>query len=1262
MAILIGVCGILIIALGMLGPVYIESQKENWGSELNEHIENIEESVLNNFSIKQAKTLFELEEVKSKVKNKLVDIPSQFSLKDSLLSLQFPGDYSVIIEDSSGELVYWNYESISGSNFLLDDYYRPGETYFISNTIFEFLTVYDTLESNYGKLIIAVYLPIEKNYSIQNKYYKELSLTQKLSAQFGVEFEINYNRNSSLSRDGRKHSVPILNNDNNKIAVATFVKPMRDVELKNIENIFDVIQSILTAFVLILVGILLIKFLGYTDYLLVRFVILFAYIIFFRYALHWLNFSALFNNWELSNSKYFSSLFGYGIVDSPFELFVTLIFASTAIFYLFKYSVLYLNKINYSKSWLKFIGISVVFIALYFLSERGLGASIKSVIFDSSLRYYKEDSLFPNFIEAFMLLNILLLGMIVFVGSLSFLIIIFKNFPDKIRNGYGYLTMFVIFQVVGILFDVIQKEPQGSPIFRILFILLHFIFLLFILRNKSFKFTYFFGYAFASSLLVILLLGQYNSLIEKESLRKSAYNLTRQNAELLRFAVYETLVEAITDRETVQSFKSEHVNPNAVAFKFWSNSILQKEALGSSVTLLDANHNSIGSFNFRFRKSLQVDWHEYSEELSDLHEIKIFEESIIYSDNKIIRGIATVEDVEGVLGYVTVSVLYDLTSLNLPNAPEFLSSDAGYINDTIDFSKLKIFDFHNGTLINSLSNYSLGENEIIAILDADFNEYGEAWLEVSINNENHLMFILKREQDNISRVLAVALKEKELSWGLFDFFKIFFVHLLIIVVVFLIYLGVKLTKTEKVKYTFATKLLLSFILISLIPLILVSFFFRTVTTAKNDSAIEYKLDKRAASVEDYLKTYLTESNANLNAISEKATKDLGIDFTLYKDYKFIYSSNNQYYLVGLIPKILSPDAYDYLFVNGSNETVLKEQIESYSFNALYYKTSLLGEFHVIKITDAFNKIMLPLSGQEVDVYIFVSYFVALIIILVLGFILTNQISKPISDLKNATRSVASGDLNVEVKSKTRDEVSELVTGFNYMVKELKRSQAELAEFERETAWKEMAKQVAHEIKNPLTPMKLSVQQLIAAFNDKSPKFDELFKKVTNTVINQIETLKNIASEFSSFARMPNPKIEKVNLNELIKEAVDLFTDEKAVVSFQAGNQVDLNVDRDQLRRVFINLIRNSIQANATNVDLSLEKVDSIIWILIKDNGVGIPEEIRDKIFENEFSTKTQGMGLGLAMAKKTIENYNGEISISDSSFRGTTILIKLPII
>ena len=218
-----------------------------------------------------------------------------------------------------------------------------------------------------------------------------------------------------------------------------------------------------------------------------------------------------------------------------------------------------------------------------------------------------------------------------------------------------------------------------------------------------------------------------------------------------------------------------------------------------------------------------------------------------------------------------------------------------------------------------------------------------------------------------------------------------------------------------------------------------------------------------------------------------------------------------------------------------------------------------------------------------------------------------------------------------------------------MTKELQKNQIELAELERENAWKEMAKQVAHEIKNPLTPLKLSVQQLIATFRDKSDKFDS------------VENLSSIATEFSRFAKMPSLKLESVNLLHVLKDTLNLFSEER--IDFKLNSEVEnavIETDVNQFRRMIINLIRNSIQAEATEVIIQVKSVDNNFVLLFSDNGRGISGKNKDKIFEPSFTTKKKGMGIGLKLIKRFLEGINGNIILLETSENGTTFKITIP--
>jgi nitrogen fixation/metabolism regulation signal transduction histidine kinase len=183
---------------------------------------------------------------------------------------------------------------------------------------------------------------------------------------------------------------------------------------------------------------------------------------------------------------------------------------------------------------------------------------------------------------------------------------------------------------------------------------------------------------------------------------------------------------------------------------------------------------------------------------------------------------------------------------------------------------------------------------------------------------------------------------------------------------------------------------------------------------------------------------------------------------------------------------------------------------------------------------------------------------------------------------------------------------------------------------------------------------------MASFRDKSKNFDSIFEKVSNTLLNQIENLNLIASEFSRFAKMPSIKLEEVDLISIARDSINLFIDEKIKIDFETNlSSAIIEADINQLRRLMINLIRNSIQAGATNVNINILSENGHFSILVKDNGSGIPEQFRDKIFDSSFTTKEKGMGLGLKLARRFLEGINGNISLFESSGKGTIFKITL---
>ena len=287
---------------------------------------------------------------------------------------------------------------------------------------------------------------------------------------------------------------------------------------------------------------------------------------------------------------------------------------------------------------------------------------------------------------------------------------------------------------------------------------------------------------------------------------------------------------------------------------------------------------------------------------------------------------------------------------------------------------------------------------------------------------------------------------------------------------------------------------------------------------------------------------------------------------------------------------------------------------------------------------------------------------------IIAFLLSNYITSSLQKIAVRMKGVNPAAKNEPIEWTSNDEIGALVYEYNRMLFEVEKSVEKLAETEREIAWREMAKQVAHEIKNPLTPMKLRVQHLQRSWDPSDPNFIEKLNVFAGAMIEQIDTLSNIATEFSHFAKMPKASEEAVDVYTTLKGCVDLFTNTPGV-SVGLGPETPVKAiilaDREGLVRVFNNLIKNGIQAIPDGregiVDCSLHVIDKRVVVKICDNGSGIPDEMLGKIFQPNFTTKTQGTGLGLAMVKNIVNIANGTISFETNEETGTCFELSFPL-
>lgn len=284
---------------------------------------------------------------------------------------------------------------------------------------------------------------------------------------------------------------------------------------------------------------------------------------------------------------------------------------------------------------------------------------------------------------------------------------------------------------------------------------------------------------------------------------------------------------------------------------------------------------------------------------------------------------------------------------------------------------------------------------------------------------------------------------------------------------------------------------------------------------------------------------------------------------------------------------------------------------------------------------------------------------------IVSYFLSNYITKSLQKIVLKIKGIQLNQLDEKLHWDKNDEIGVLVDAYNSMIEKLKLSTEKLAKSERQSAWREMAKQVAHEIKNPLTPMKLSVQHLERSIAKDPDKSDQIIHDFKIKMIQQIDLLSNIATEFSNFAELPKATFQKVDVLKIISSTVSLFKNSTCEIYIECDKDADFIsfADEHQLIRVFNNLIKNSIQSfnKVGTITIRLLINDRFINIEFEDDGMGISKENKIKIFEPNFTTKSNGKGLGLAMVDQIIKLHNGNIKLRSSSKKGTCFLIQLPL-
>jgi signal transduction histidine kinase len=591
-----------------------------------------------------------------------------------------------------------------------------------------------------------------------------------------------------------------------------------------------------------------------------------------------------------------------------------------------------------------------------------------------------------------------------------------------------------------------------------------------------------------------------------------------------------------------------------------------------------------------------------------------------------------------------------------------ISSESSSLHHLDNYSIAK---YHNKRLVSQFGTYNY-PNSLIGLYKSNPKHLAN----FNLNGYNHLIQYKSKNDVVVLSNITITTMDTITSFS-----YLFCLFGLLLLPIYMRYYSISITLKS-----LALSSKIQFTLISIVVVALVVSAISSGIFIKNQysSFSELTLKEKVHSIDEELASFINkeknlsiqENGSLLNYQLMGLSKIFKTDINIYDNKGFLISTSRpNVFNSGLLSEQINPLAKKELILLDKSEFIHTENIGNLNYNSAY--APLYNKYG-----KTIGFINLQHFGQQEEVehqiqqflMSIISVFVLLIACsVIIAIFAASWITNPLHMIQSYLSNIHLGRSNQYINYSKNDEIGALVKSYNKKIDELEYAAQQLAQSERESAWRDMAKQVAHEIKNPLTPMKLSVQHLVRSFDPNDDRAQEKINRVCQSLVEQIDALTKIANEFSNFAKMQKAEFNSIDIVSLITNSAELFREGNQIdILLNGPEQCIINGDKDQLLRVFNNLIKNSCQAissieNGTiNIDIQLD--NSIVKIAVKDNGVGIPEIQQSKIFVPYFTTKSTGSGIGLAMVKQIIENHKGIIYFESEVNKGTTFTVELPII
>jgi len=544
------------------------------------------------------------------------------------------------------------------------------------------------------------------------------------------------------------------------------------------------------------------------------------------------------------------------------------------------------------------------------------------------------------------------------------------------------------------------------------------------------------------------------------------------------------------------------------------------------------------------------------------------------------------------------------------------------------------------------------------------------WASFRDGNRSYRSFYFRHE----GKLYSLYTREKGLRARAVDFLKLLaFEILLVLALVLPAALASRRLSFRNVLRSFSNRVYASFFAIALVPLLLFTIFtrglFDRIFTGRFVEEAALHAGFARSIMEDFI--FLQDgSRPGLPSPPEDmvlwVAATLSNDVNLYRNAKLLSSSRREFFDAGLLPDLADGAIYHRLAVEKAPFTTQRKKIGGYSFQTLTVPYEFRGSTFLVSMPFPFEKEEAArATGELVEFLFFLSlFFAGLVFVFARG--IRAMIVVPVRKLLAGTREVSLGNLDVAIEHPSRDEMRTLVEGFNAMVGSLRAHRQELAEMGKKVAWAEMARKVAHEIKNPLTPIQLSAEHVLRVYEDRDGDFEKTLRESMFYIIGEVEHLRRVAQEFMEIARDTSIRRDACDVRRIVEETVDpyrklLSARIRFKESYEGGAAACLG-DEAKLRTAFRNIVANAIEAirDKGEIAVAVRRSGPSWRITVRDTGAGMTGAVLDKIFEPYFSTKDAGTGLGLPITRKIVEDHGGTIRVESEPGKGTAVTVELP--